>query len=466
MSSYWIFISYRRHETAYHAKLIYEKLEKQFGRNHVFLDRESIQPGERFPEKIETALQSTNVLIALIEKDWLSIKNQDGQQRLSLNDDWVKLEIETAMSRNIPIIPVLFDKVQMPQKMHLPDVLKPFSDYHAIEISSDRIDFDIERLINAIEKNKERSDNKSTDDQTGNIADTNKTTGFKQPNNPKKLHLLCNRKKQALDFTLYFNKNLKKNTPIQLIFFYGPESNECPYSFIERLAIKEIKDYWENQYDSLKYKINKSIISIPEKKNDVNDQKNTLIQELYNSFLLIANDYKLSAFYQHPTFDKHNVIILYHEISIDKWNLKLLEWYINEHKEYSQFFCHNNVKPTLLLFFYIKVDGFKEKPSFFFNPCKRCQKMLDKLKKKIDKKFKPLLLEPLQPVDKDDVREWFSNLELEKPSIVEPEIEQIFGKENQMPMRKIITKLDIFITNIDKKSIDITSINADYKRSL
>ncbi|KPA13688.1 TIR-like domain protein [Candidatus Magnetomorum sp. HK-1] len=150
--SYLIFISYRRHDTAYHTQPIFEKLQKRFGKDYVFLDRESIQPGETFPEKISDALESSKVLIALIEKDWLSIQNQDGEQRLFLEDDYVRIEIKTALSRKIPIIPVLFDNVQMPQKQNLPDELKQFSDYNAIEISSSRIEFDIQRLISAISK--------------------------------------------------------------------------------------------------------------------------------------------------------------------------------------------------------------------------------------------------------------------------------------------------------------------------
>jgi len=110
--SYWIFISYRRHDTAYHTQLIFEKLEKQFGRDHVFLDRESIQSGELFPEKINDALQTSKVLIALIEKGWLSIQDQEGHQRLFLEDDYVRLEIQTALSRNIPIIPVLSTAIE------------------------------------------------------------------------------------------------------------------------------------------------------------------------------------------------------------------------------------------------------------------------------------------------------------------------------------------------------------------
>jgi hypothetical protein len=100
MPSYWIFISYRRHDAVYHSQLIFEKLDKEFGRDHVFLDTKSIQPGECFPEKISEALQSTSVLIALIEKDWLSIKNQEGQQRLFLDNDYVRLEINRIIKKH------------------------------------------------------------------------------------------------------------------------------------------------------------------------------------------------------------------------------------------------------------------------------------------------------------------------------------------------------------------------------
>lgn len=449
MPSCWIFISYRRHETVYHSQLIFEKLDKEFGRDHVFLDTKSIQPGERFPEKISEALQSTSVLIALIEKDWLSIKNQDGQQRLFLDDDYVRLEIETALSRNIPIIPVLFDNVQMPQKQHLPDPLKSFSDFNAIEISSSRIDFDIQHLINAI--------------STHTVS--KKTTASKQTKNSNNLHLLCNRKNQARDFTVFFNNNLKNENLIQFIFFYGPsdtESDECPFNFIKRLRMKEIKAYWENKYDSLKYIINKSSISIPEKKKDLNSQRESLIQALFDAFKIIANDYTLSAFYQHPRFDKQNVIILYHEISIDEWNFKLLKWYINEHTQYSQFFCQN-VKPTLLLFFYIKIEGFNEKTSFFHNPCRRCQKKIDKLFSKIDKDLQKTMLEPLQPVEQEDVRQWFSDFNLEDcTATIESEINHIFNGAPRMSMRKIESKLASFIKNRGT-NIDLNAINANYK---
>ncbi|MBF0452512.1 MAG: hypothetical protein HQK75_17550 [Candidatus Magnetomorum sp.] len=300
-----------------------------------------------------------------------------------------------------------------------------------------------------------------------NLSVSKKPTGFKQSNNPKKLHLFCNRNKQALDFTVFFNKNLNNNNPVKFIFFYGPSdtnSDECPDSFIKRLSIKEIKDYWENKYDSLKYIINKKSISIPEKKMDWNDQKEVLIQGLHTAFSIIANDYKLSDFYQHHTFEKPNVIILYHEISINKWNDKLLAWYINEHTQHSQFFSQNTVKPKLLLFFYIKIDDFKERTSFFYNPCKRCQKNIDKLFKKSGKDFDhTLLLEPLQPIEPKHVRQWFNELKLENPDIIESEIEHIFNGAPRISMRKIESKLCSFITNIDKKNIDANLINTNFK---
>jgi tetratricopeptide (TPR) repeat protein len=157
-TSYDIFISYRRHDTKYHTKPIFDALEKVFGKEHVFLDIESIQFGEKFREKILDALHESKVLIALIEKEWVATQDQDGQLRLFSADDFVRLEIETALSQEIPIIPVLFDQVPMPKKEDLPDTLKSFTDYNAIEISSTRIAYDIQRLTDAISIHLDKDD--------------------------------------------------------------------------------------------------------------------------------------------------------------------------------------------------------------------------------------------------------------------------------------------------------------------
>jgi len=271
------------------------------------------------------------------------------------------------------------------------------------------------------------------------------------------VHYTCDRQEQADAFTTYFVKNLKKNRNIQLVFFYGPsdccpDNDECPNSFIERLRDKEIKAYWEKEYDSLKCIKNKHPISIPEKKKSLDTQIELLIQKLYNAFKITVDDYQLSTFYQQNIFHEHNVIILYHEMSVDEWNFKLLNWYINEYTQYTQFFHNNQLKPRLILFFYIKIDVTKDRINFFNNPYKRCEKKLDKLCKNISKKLdQSLLLDPLQPITQTDVRKWFNDLDLEDPSIIEPEIEKIFNGEKQKSMRRIEPKLSGFLTARDKQ---------------
>jgi hypothetical protein len=56
--------------------------------------------------------------------------------RLFSANDYVRLEIETALSQEIPIIPVLFDQVPMPKKEDVPDTLKPLSTSHSKPSSS------------------------------------------------------------------------------------------------------------------------------------------------------------------------------------------------------------------------------------------------------------------------------------------------------------------------------------------
>jgi TIR domain len=96
-----IFISYRRQETAYPAGWLYERVAAHFGREQVFKDVDSIVLGDDFAEVIANAVGSCNVLLALIGDRWLTITDEDGRRRLDDPDDFVRLEIETALERNI-----------------------------------------------------------------------------------------------------------------------------------------------------------------------------------------------------------------------------------------------------------------------------------------------------------------------------------------------------------------------------
>jgi len=115
-----IFISYRREETAYPAGWLYDRLVEHFGQGQIFKDVDSIALGDDFVEVITAAVARCDVLLALIGDRWLTITSEDGQRRLEDPGDFVRLEIEAALTRGIRVIPVLVDGARMPRAGDLP----------------------------------------------------------------------------------------------------------------------------------------------------------------------------------------------------------------------------------------------------------------------------------------------------------------------------------------------------------
>jgi TIR domain-containing protein len=94
-----IFISYRREETAYPAAWLYDRLAARFADDQVFKDVDSIELGDDFVEVITGAVGSCDVLLALIGDRWLTVTDEDGQRRLDDPNDFVRVEIEAALTR-------------------------------------------------------------------------------------------------------------------------------------------------------------------------------------------------------------------------------------------------------------------------------------------------------------------------------------------------------------------------------
>jgi hypothetical protein len=147
-----IFISYRRDDSAGYAGRLYDRLSDQFDQNQVFMDVGNIEPGLDFVETIESAVSSVDVLIAVIGKQWLTITDSAGRRRLENPEDIVQLEIATAINRNIRVIPALVGGAIMPRSTDLPESLKNLARRSAIEISDTRFHYDVDRLIEVLEK--------------------------------------------------------------------------------------------------------------------------------------------------------------------------------------------------------------------------------------------------------------------------------------------------------------------------
>jgi hypothetical protein len=147
-----IFLSYRREDSSAWAGRLSDRLSGHFPSNKIFMDVDAIEPGVDFVEAIEESVGSSEVLIAIIGKRWLISSDEGGGRRIDNPEDSVRLEIATALKRNIRVIPVLVDGAVMPHSKDLPNDLQLLRRRNALEVSHARFNADLGRLIAALER--------------------------------------------------------------------------------------------------------------------------------------------------------------------------------------------------------------------------------------------------------------------------------------------------------------------------
>jgi hypothetical protein len=130
-----VFISYRRNDSAGYARWLYDALVGRVGEGHVFMDVDTIGPGEDFAERIEEALGASDVAIILIGRHWLA--DEHGVRRIDDPDDFVRLEVSAALRHtSVRVLPVLVDGATMPGRRDLPEELARLARLNAIELSA------------------------------------------------------------------------------------------------------------------------------------------------------------------------------------------------------------------------------------------------------------------------------------------------------------------------------------------
>lgn len=147
-----IYLSYRRQDTAFPAAWLHERLVDRFGRDAVFKDIDSIDLGDDFAEAIRTLVGSCDVLLAMIGPEWATITDAAGRRRLDDPNDFVRLEIETALQWGVRIIPILVQGATLPRVEQLPISLAKLVRQQALELSPNRFDGDSSRLLLVLER--------------------------------------------------------------------------------------------------------------------------------------------------------------------------------------------------------------------------------------------------------------------------------------------------------------------------
>jgi hypothetical protein len=146
-----IFISYRRADSADVTGRIYDRLAGHFGESAIFKDVDSIPAGIDFKEHLEKAVGKCRIFLVVIGDEWLEARDSLNNNRLQDPRDFVRIEIEAALNRNIRIIPLLVRGASMPAEEQLPPSLRKLVYRNAIPVRPDP-DFhrDMDRLISAI----------------------------------------------------------------------------------------------------------------------------------------------------------------------------------------------------------------------------------------------------------------------------------------------------------------------------
>lgn len=120
-----IFISYRRGVTSDLTGRIEDSLREHFD---VFRDIENIPVGVDFRTFLQQALDGATTLVVVIGEDFVE------NRRLHDPGNFIRIELEHALTRNIPIVPVLVGSAQLPKSDDLPASLHPLLNYQAIQV--------------------------------------------------------------------------------------------------------------------------------------------------------------------------------------------------------------------------------------------------------------------------------------------------------------------------------------------
>ena len=148
-----ILISYRREDSADVTGRIYDRLIQRFGQGAVFKDVDSIPLGVDFRIYLDEQVAKCEVFLAVIGRDWM--KNLGSTEKTRLDDprDFVRIEIESALKRQISVIPVLVGGASIPAAEQLPASIQDLSYRHGIVVRIDP-DFhrDMDRLIECLKK--------------------------------------------------------------------------------------------------------------------------------------------------------------------------------------------------------------------------------------------------------------------------------------------------------------------------
>lgn len=145
-----IFINYRKEDTGQIASVIYKALCNAFGNNNVFKDFHTTEPGSDFSKPVKGKGKRNHLLLVLIGKDWLSTGDSGGRLHINSDDDYIRLEIASALKNKVIVLPLMIDSAKMPDGKDLPYELNVLTRLPCINMHSQSFEKDIFHVIHVI----------------------------------------------------------------------------------------------------------------------------------------------------------------------------------------------------------------------------------------------------------------------------------------------------------------------------
>jgi TIR domain len=142
-----VFISYRRDDSAGHAGRVRDRLERELGRDLLFMDVDAIPLGTNFSKVLHEEVAKCGVLLAVIGPNWSDVRDEHGHRRLDDPNDFVRIEIAAALQRDIPVIPILLDGARIPKTDQLPGDLEELASRNGLDVRHASFHTDMDRLI-------------------------------------------------------------------------------------------------------------------------------------------------------------------------------------------------------------------------------------------------------------------------------------------------------------------------------
>jgi TIR domain len=147
-----VFLCYRREDSGGFAGRIQDQLVRDLGADVLFMDVDNIPFGLNFVKVLRDEVAKCDVLLAVIGQNWLDSRDERGGRRLDNPNDFVRIEIETALKRDIPVVPILLDGVRVPKADDLPEELGELSLRNGIDVRLASFHSDVSRLIQGLKK--------------------------------------------------------------------------------------------------------------------------------------------------------------------------------------------------------------------------------------------------------------------------------------------------------------------------